>query len=39
MKFILGRKLNMTQIFDKDGLVRATTIVEANPSTVTQIKT
>ena len=39
MKFILGRKLNMTQIFDKDGVVRPATIVEASPITVTQVKT
>jgi large subunit ribosomal protein L3 len=39
MKFILGRKLNMTQIFDKDGLVQPTTIVEISPITVTDIKT
>lgn len=39
MKFILGRKLNMTQIFDKDGIVHPATIVEATPATVTQVKT
>lgn len=39
MKFILGRKLNMTQIFDKDGVVHAATLVEASPIVVTQIKT
>ncbi len=39
MKFILGRKLNMTQIFDKDGLVQPATIVEISPVTVTQVKT
>ncbi|MDQ5893372.1 MAG: large subunit ribosomal protein [Patescibacteria group bacterium] len=39
MKFILGRKLNMTQIFDKDGLVQPATIVEASPIVVTQVKT
>ncbi len=39
MKFILGRKLNMTQVFDKDGVVHAATLVEASPITVTQIKT
>lgn len=39
MKFILGRKLNMTQIFDKDGVVHPATIVEATPATVTQVKT
>lgn len=39
MKFILGRKLNMTQIFDKDGVVQPATLVEASPIVVTQIKT
>ena len=39
MKFILGRKLNMTQIFDKDGLVQPATMVEVSPVTVTQVKT
>lgn len=39
MKFILGRKLNMTQIFDKDGVVHPTTLVEASPIVVTQVKT
>ncbi len=39
MKFILGRKLNMTQIFDKDGVVHPATIVEASPVTISQVKT
>ena len=39
MKFILGRKLNMTQVFDKDGLVQPATMVEASPIVVTQVKT
>ncbi len=39
MKYILGKKLNMTQIFDKDGVVHATTLVQAEPITVTQVKT
>lgn len=39
MKFILGRKLHMTQIFDKEGSVQPATLVEAAPITVTQIKT
>ncbi len=39
MKFILGRKLNMTQIFDKDGLVQPVTMIEISPVTVTQVKT
>lgn len=39
MKFILGRKLNMTQIFDKDGVVHPATLVEVSPIVVTQVKT
>jgi len=39
MKFILGTKLNMTQIFDKEGSVHPVTVISATPSTVTQLKT
>ena len=39
MKFILGKKLNMTQIFDKEGVVHAVTLVKVDPVAVTQIKT
>ncbi len=39
MKFILGRKLNMTQIFDKDGVVQPATLIATTPVVVTQIKT
>ena len=39
MKFILGKKLNMTQVFDKDGKVHPVTIVSAGPVVVTQVKT
>ena len=39
MKFILGRKLRMTQIFDENGLPIPVTLVEAGPCFVTQIKT
>ncbi len=38
-KFILGTKVNMTQIFDEKGLVHPVTVVKAGPMTVTQIKT
>ena len=37
-KFILGRKLNMTQKFKEDGLVIPVTAVQAGPCTITQIK-
>jgi len=39
MKFILGKKLGMSQIFDKDGNVVPVTVIEAGPCFVTQIKT
>ncbi len=39
MKFILGEKQNMTQIFDEDGRVHPVTLVNAGPMTVVQIKT
>jgi len=39
MKFILGRKLNMTQIFDAKGLAIPVTAVEVRGNVVTQIRT
>ncbi len=39
MKFILGRKLNMTQIFGEDGIVHPVTLLAVTPLTVTQVKT
>lgn len=39
MKFILGQKLNMTQIWKKDDEVVAVTAVKAGPCVVTQVKT
>jgi len=39
MKFILGKKLKMSQIFDEKGNVVPLTLVEAGPCFVTQIKT
>ncbi|MFA5888642.1 MAG: 50S ribosomal protein L3 [Candidatus Paceibacterota bacterium] len=39
MKFILGTKINMTQIFDDKGLVHPVTVLKAGPMVVTQIKT
>ena|SRR3989344_4702819 len=39
MKFIIGKKLEMTQGFDKDGRIVPVTIVEVGPCTVTQVKT
>jgi len=39
MKFILGKKIRMTQIFDKEGNQIPVTLVLAGPCFVTQIKT
>jgi large subunit ribosomal protein L3 len=36
---ILGKKLGMTQVYDKSGKTEAVTAIEAGPCTVTQIKT
>lgn len=39
MKFILGRKLNMTQIFDASGVALPVTAVSVRPNIVTQVRT
>ncbi len=39
MKFILGTKVNMTQIFDDKGIVHPVTVLKAGPMVVTQVKT
>jgi large subunit ribosomal protein L3 len=39
MKFILGRKINMTQLFDEKGVVTPVTAVAVAPNVVTAIKT
>ena len=39
MKFILGLKVNMTQIFDEKGIVTPVTVLDAGPMVVTQVKT
>jgi large subunit ribosomal protein L3 len=36
---LLGRKLGMIQIFDKQGRLRGATVIEAGPCLVTQIRT
>ena len=36
---ILGRKVGMTQYFDRQGEVRGATVIEAGPCLVTQVKT
>jgi large subunit ribosomal protein L3 len=38
MKFILGKKIGMTQIFNEEGSAVAVTLVEAGPVEVTQVK-
>lgn len=39
MKFILGTKKQMTQVFADDGMVVPVTVVEAAPNVVTTVKT
>lgn len=39
MKFILGQKVNMTQMFDENGRVYPATLVLAEPNKVSDIKT
>lgn len=39
MKFIIGKKLEMSQIWNDEGRVVPVTVVEAQPNTVTQVKT
>lgn len=39
MKFLLGTKEYMTQVFGEDGKVEPVTVIKAGPVTVTQIKT
>jgi 50S ribosomal protein L3, bacterial len=38
-KFILGKKLGMTQLFDEKGIVVPVTVIEAGPCVVAQVKT
>ena len=38
LKFILGKKQGMSQIFDKEGNVIPVTVIEAGPCFITQIK-
>ena len=39
MKFILGTKQHMTQVFDENGVVYPVTVVKTSPNVVTQVKT
>lgn len=38
MPFLLGKKIEMTQIFDKEGNVVPVTLIKAGPCVITQIK-
>lgn len=39
MKFIIGKKLGMSQVFKEDGTALAVTLVEVKPNIVVQVKT
>jgi len=39
MKFLIAKKEHMTQVFDEDGTVHPATILRAEPTAVTQVKT
>ncbi len=39
MKFILGEKIEMSQLFDDKGNVVSVTLIEAGPCEITQVKT
>jgi large subunit ribosomal protein L3 len=38
MKFLLGKKQYMTQVFDEDGTVHPATVISAGPIVITQIR-
>jgi large subunit ribosomal protein L3 len=39
MSGIIGKKIGMTSVFDKDGRNTPCTVIEAGPCVVTQVKT
>ena len=39
MKFIVGTKTGMTQVFDADGTCRAATVLKVDPATVSAVRT
>jgi large subunit ribosomal protein L3 len=39
MRFLLGTKVNMTQVWDEKGNARPVTVVSVSPNVVTQVKT
>ena len=38
-KYILGKKVGMTQVFDESGLLIPVTVLQAGPCTVVDVKT
>jgi len=39
MAMLLGKKIGMTQVYDKEGRVSPVSVIQAGPCTITQIKT
>jgi large subunit ribosomal protein L3 len=39
MKFIVGEKTGMTQVFDAEGVCRAATVLKVSPAKISQVKT
>ncbi|MCA9368523.1 50S ribosomal protein L3, partial [Candidatus Kaiserbacteria bacterium] len=39
MKFIVGEKTGMTQVFDAEGVCRAATVLKVSPAVIAQVKT
>ena len=39
MAMLLGKKIGMTQVYDKDGKISPVTVIQAGPCKVTQVKT
>jgi len=39
MKFILGTKTGMTQVFDENGVCRAATVLKVEPAKISQVRT
>ncbi len=39
MKFIVGTKTGMTQVFDADGVCKAATVLKVTPATIAQVRT
>jgi large subunit ribosomal protein L3 len=39
MKFIVGTKTGMTQVFDEEGICRAATVLKVSPGKISQVKT